>query len=176
MKCLRGNARRWPLYLFVTVGAIALATGAAAEQKQIFGWVEKVCLSPEKMIIKAKLDSGANTASLNAIDLEAFERDGEEWVRFKVVDPEAGKKVLFERRVVRHVKIKEHGGGYQRRPVVVVKVCLGRTCRDAEMSLVNRTHFNYQILLGRRMLAGLALLDMSRTFTASPSCEGIEKD
>jgi hypothetical protein len=147
-----------------------------AEEKQIFGWVEKVCLSPEKMIIKAKLDSGANTASLNAIDLEEFEREGKAWVRFKVMDPETGKKVPFERPVERHVRIKEHGGGYQRRPVVTVRVCLGRTCRDAEMSLVNRTHFNYQILLGRRMLAGMALIDMSRTFTTDPSCEGIEKD
>ena len=49
------------------------------------GWREWVQLSDIGVPwIKAKLDTGAQTSSLNAHDAVVFERDGIDWVRFTV--------------------------------------------------------------------------------------------
>ena len=47
------------------------------------GWREWISL-PEWSIdyIKVKVDTGARTSSLHVRDLEYFEKDGENWVRF----------------------------------------------------------------------------------------------
>ncbi len=49
------------------------------------GWREWVALTDwDVPYVKAKLDTGARTSSLHAFDLESFDRDGEEWVRFEI--------------------------------------------------------------------------------------------
>ncbi len=49
------------------------------------GWKEIVGL-PKLSIpsIKAKIDTGARTSALHAVDLEPFEQDGVEWIAFRV--------------------------------------------------------------------------------------------
>lgn len=150
-------------------------SASVAQMKTIFGWVEKVQIFPERVVLKAKLDTGAKTSSLNAVELTSFQKNGEKWVRFNVIDPESHKKVEFERRVVRMVKIKEHDGPPQTRPVVLMDICLGWMLEETEMSLIDRTSFNYQMLLGRKMLSGKVIVDPSVKFTARPTCERTTK-
>lgn len=80
----------------------------ASAEPRIYGWVENGLLLPENLPVKAKLDTGAQTSSLDAKDLRRFERDGEPWVRFTVEVKEEGKnrRVTFERKVVRDVKVR----------------------------------------------------------------------
>jgi hypothetical protein len=51
-------------------------------------------LMPWGVELKTKLDSGALTSSLHATDVDVFEKDGDDWVRFTVdvVDEATGKK------------------------------------------------------------------------------------
>src|SRR5690606_12635003 len=54
------------------------------EGKVIVGWVEKGRILPEHTAVKVKVNSGALTSSMHAINLERFRRDGERWVRYDV--------------------------------------------------------------------------------------------
>ena len=138
--------------------------------KRRLGWVERALVTEQGITVKAKLDSGARTSSLDARNIERFRRDGEEMVRFDFINPSDGRKVRVERPVLRTVRIREHGGGYQRRPVVAVWLCLGDVARDVEVTLVNRKGFIYPLLVGRRAMEGLIVIDPDETFTTPPTC------
>lgn len=137
----------------------------AESQLPVYGYVENVLLGPGDLHLKAKLDSGAKTSSLNTSDLVEFERDGEQWVKFKLIDPSAEEEeVEFERKIERHVRIKQHCNGIERRPVIMMEVQLGTIHVEREFTLSERSESIYQASLGRNILNGLVLIDTSRTF------------
>ncbi|MFZ5654792.1 MAG: ATP-dependent zinc protease [Pseudomonadota bacterium] len=150
------------------------AAARADDAKVIAGWVEKVYFAAAPgHEVKAKLDSGAKTSSVNARDVEDFERDGRPWVRFELVLPDEDDRtrvIAMERPVTRYVRIKEHRGDHDRRPVVELEFCFVGRFHRAQFSLVDRTRFHYPVLLGRRFLAGVALIDPGATFLTEPDC------
>lgn len=136
----------------------------------VVGWIERVRLGLEGLVISAKLDTGADTSSLHASDIRWYTRDDGDWVAFDVVN-EKGEKVRFERKVVRIARIKRMGGGVQKRPTVLMGVCLGKVYKLTQVNLADRTGFNYEFLVGRRFLAGAFAVDPARTYTVEPECE-----
>jgi hypothetical protein len=141
------------------------------------GWLENATLEGGKLRLTAKLDTGARTSAVNASDITASQRDGRDWVRFRLGDPDEPERghLVLERPVTRWVEIKRQSGAADRRPVVELEVCIGRKSRRVEVSLTNRRRFNYPLLLGRNYLAGNALVDAGRTYTAKPTCDAGER-
>lgn len=147
------------------------ATDAVAQQgKLIFGWVEEVVISRGEFTLHAKLDTGADTSSLDAQNISRFEREGEPWVRFTIVGERPGQRTRLEKPLVRDVLIKRHRGPSQRRPVVVVPVCLGPFLMDIEVNLIDRSNFNYPVLIGRAAMQNIAVVDPERAYTHEPDC------
>ncbi len=134
------------------------------EQDQLItaGWLEGVLLQPWNIRMRAKLDTGAKTSSLHAVDIRRFKKEGEQWVRFYT-----GTKSLvkIEMPLVRDVKIKDHKLKAAVRPVVEMTFCLHNQLFTSEFSLIDRSPFNYPILLGRTMLQQGIIVDPSITFT-----------
>jgi hypothetical protein len=143
-----------------------------AEGKQVVGWLEKVCIYPGNLVIHAKLDTGARNSSLNASHITEFTRNGEQWVRFKVTS-RYGKTVTFERKVQRVVKIKRHGANPQIRFAILLGICLGSFFGETEVNLVDRSNFNYQMLIGRSFLKDNVIIDPSLKYTTKPNCKVI---
>jgi len=141
---------------------------------EIFGWVERVELMDGDLSVKAKLDTGAATSSLDATNIERFRRDGQRWVRFTVTDPETDDQIELEKPLSRNVRIVRHSGEHQRRPVVKIPLCFGPFAREVEFSLIDRSNFIYPALLGRSALEGHALIDSGETFINYPDCAGNE--
>ena len=148
---------------------IVMAEGKPDVQ-QIYSWKEKVRVYPSGLEFKAKLDSGAKTSSIHAINIEEFERDDEEWVRFTLENLD-DKKETLERKIVRHVRIKEHDGSTQRRAVIKLGICLGTMYKEVEVNLVDRSHFTTRMLIGRSYMEDHVLIDPSNTYTHPPLCE-----
>jgi hypothetical protein len=137
---------------------------------QVAGWVENVSIFPGNIKVKAKLDTGARHSSLNATDIDAFERGGEKWVRFKLKNWK-GRTQSFEARMNRMATIKQHDAQSATRPVIRLGICLGSVYKEVEVNLEDRSKFNYQLLIGRSFLKKSFLVDSSATFTLQPSCQ-----
>ena len=165
----------------VLLALLALvALPALAAEPTLYGRYEKIGLPELKQTLKAKMDTGAYTASLSARDIELFKRDGEEWVRFRL----AAKGVddtLYEHLVARISKIKnraeesddEDAVAISKRPVIDLQLCLGDQLRTVEVNLVDRSGFNYPLLIGAKALRELdAAIDPAKRYTASkPDCK-----
>lgn len=164
--------------LALLLGAIpALVTAqetASRSDKTLLGWVENIRLLPSDTPMKAKLDSGAKSNSLHAIDIERFEADGRDMVRFTVLrdhdDPNSA-RMEYERPVVREVGIKlRNTSRRDERVVVRLEFCLAGERYNALFNLTNRGGFNYPVLLGRDFLKQHFLIDPSRSFTHKARC------
>jgi len=139
-------------------------------EKVTAGWVEWVCFQPETIQLKAKVDTGARTSSLHAYDMIEFERDGNKWVRFHVEHQKSGELLEIERPVVRYLKVIQHEDEPQKRPVVDMEIRMGRFHEKAEFTLIDRSNFVYQVLVGRNFLKGLVLVDCEETFLLGKPC------
>jgi hypothetical protein len=145
-----------------------------AHAKEIVGWVEKVRIYPGKLLVEARVDTGADISSLHCDCITSFDRNGEKWVSF-VVETSDGRPVLMERKVVRVAKIKRHFGEVQERMVVKLGVCLGKTYKEAEVTVVDRSGLTYPMLIGRDFLEGDFLVDPSVSYKTEPQCNRPEK-
>jgi hypothetical protein len=140
-------------------------------KKQVYGWIEDVLIDPRHALkLPAKLDTGADTTSLDARNIRRARRDGEDYVRFVVTEPATGESVELEKPFVRAVRIKGHGNEPARRVVVRMRICIGDRSRSIEVNLVDRAHFEYPLLLGRNALRDVAVIDPNLRRTREPSC------
>ncbi|HEU5482676.1 MAG TPA: ATP-dependent zinc protease [Sphingomicrobium sp.] len=133
----------------------------------VVGWREWASL-PELGIkrIKAKIDTGARTSALHAFHLEPYQRDGREWVRFKIhpkqrrTDVEAVCEApVSDRRVV-----SDSGGHREERYVIETAVELPGLCWRMEVTLTSRDDMRFRMLIGRTALKGRMLIDPSRSY------------
>ena len=155
----------------IALTAAAESSDPSADRKDIFGWVEPVLVGKSRVELEAKLDTGADTSSMHAAKIRRFRsKDRKLWVEFRLTEQETGRTIRFKKKLVRYAYIKEHEGPSQKRPVVNMKICLGDHEKDIEVSLVDRSGFQYPILLGRNALEGHVVVDPELRNTARPSC------
>lgn len=155
-------------------GLLALmgALPALAMEKQLVGWVERVRLHPGNVLLEAKLDTGAESSSLDATHITRFSRAGAEWVRFDVNDRH-GKTVTLEHPLVRQATIKRHFAKSQFRPVIRLRVSLANVSQETEVNLVDRSGFAHPMLIGRKFMEGRLIIDPAVQHTLEP--EGAEQ-
>lgn len=138
--------------------------------KEIYGWIEWVAVGDDGIRLKAKLDTGATTSSITAEDIQHFKRGGDKWVRFTIRDEHLDGAEIIEAPLARHVRIRRHGGQTQRRPVVKLGLCVGNIYRERQFSLIDRSGFNYPVLIGRNYMRDHILVDSDVIYTQEPSC------
>jgi hypothetical protein len=86
-------------------------------------------------------------------------------VRFVIVDRISGKKAKVESRLTRTVDITRHGADPQIRPVGKLKARLSKVELRREFSLTDRSEFTYPVLIGRNLLQGEFIVDVTRKNT-----------
>lgn len=139
------------------------------DNKEILGRSEWIGLPGVGTYLKARIDSGATTSSLSATEITRFERDGENWVRFKlglndddsVVD--SVRDEWIEAPVERRVRIIQ-ASGEESRPVISLLMTLGPLRETVQFTLNDRTHLDHPVLLGRRFLMDITVIDVAEQY------------
>jgi len=135
----------------------------------VLGWRERLAL-PQLGIpmLKAKLDTGARSSALHVDTLEEFQRDGATWLRFSM---HAGRgqpsDVFAEAPALDRRAVTDTGGRRTERWFIRSEVDLAGQRFVADISLTNRGHMLFPMLLGRRALAGRFAVDSALSYTQS---------
>ena len=162
---------RKALVAFVALFTCTVAAAPAAQMtRRVIGWVEPVSVERGALQLQAKMDTGADSTSINVDTLKIERRAGREWAVFSV-QGEHG-TVRFERPVARYVLVKRVAGGTQRRPKVRLVLCIAGVAASTEVSLVDRESMSYPMLVGRSFLRGRFAVDPARRNTTRPNCAG----
>ena len=116
--------------------------------------------------IKAKLDTGAQTSSIHAYDVEAFDLGGEAWVRFGIRpwQKSDADEVVVERPVVDVRRVRSSSGHVDERFVVSLPLVLVGRRVEAEVTLSNRDSMGFRMLIGREALSRGFVVDSARSF------------
>lgn len=124
-------------------------------EKLRIGWREWIGL-PDLGIpaIKAKVDTGARTSSLHALDAESYTDRGMSYVRFMLLPMQ---DTMWQGRVVSapmvdRRRVTSSGGHWTERFVVHLEIVLGGVIIPTEVTLANRRDMRYRMLLGRQAL------------------------
>jgi hypothetical protein len=139
----------------------------SSDGRKVIGWREWVQL-PELGVFetKAKVDTGADNSSLHAFNVERFDRDGVDFVRFEVHPRRRSRRptIQCEAPVAMEKKVKNPGGRIEVRPVIRTKVIVAGVEMDALVNLTSRDEMGFRMLLGRRTVRGKFIVDPGRSY------------
>jgi ribosomal protein S6--L-glutamate ligase len=131
---------------------------------------EEWCVFEEMGIpaIKARVDSGAKTSSIQAANTKIVMRHGEEWVQFDVHPLQENRSITVhcEARLIDRRIVKSSSGISEERLVVKTPVRLGPDKFDIELTLASRDTMEFRMLLGREALSGRYLVDPGQNLLA----------
>lgn len=130
----------------------------------IIGEVEPIYFLPMKSPFYARIDTGATVSALDCKDVERFERDGEKWVSFKLINRKSGEEHVFEKKIESFYRVRRIGEDEHRKSVKM-DVKMGGETFSALFTIADRSSFDYQGLVGRNILTGRFIVDTSTSYT-----------
>ncbi|MGO2497317.1 MAG: ATP-dependent zinc protease family protein [Vibrio litoralis] len=156
--------------LFIPLSSLAVAAepqqdvAQLLQDKIVVGEKEWVTVLDTDQRTIAKIDTGATTSSINAIDIHDFEKDGKDMVLFKIkAKDDVSKEITLP--VKRWVHIKQSSSPEtSRRPIVELDIKLGDKTYTTPFNLVDRDHMINAILIGRSFLDPIALVDVEQKY------------
>jgi hypothetical protein len=136
----------------------------------VIGWRELIAL-PEFGIasMRAKIDTGARTSALHALDQQLFEKDGAPWVRFRVPIPGTPRTARFTAPVLDQRDIRNTSGEPESRIVIRLLMILSWHRWHIEVTLANREKMEFDMILGRTAIRRRGIMvDPGRSWLAGP--------
>ena len=138
-------------------------------QKRVVGWKEHAALPDLKVKdVIAKMDTGANLASIDASEIKYSTKSGVKYVNFKIMKrnntvrktsaPLAGFK-----------RIKSSNGEVERRPDIKTTLLVDGISKKIELTLTDRGPMDYTMLIGRKALGRRWVVNPSISFLTDPN-------
>jgi len=143
--------------------------GQKKREKRVVGWKEHAALPDLKVKdVIAKMDTGANLASIDASEIKYSTKGGVKHVNFKIMKrnntvrktsaPLAGFK-----------RIKSSNGDVERRPYIKTTLLVDGISKKIELTLTDRGPMDYTMLIGRKALGRRWVVNPSVSFLTKPN-------
>lgn len=138
------------------------------QEPLVIGWKERLEF-PEWRLrrLRVKVDTGARTSALDVQGYDLCETDGSGLIaRLRLaLDLRHPERVaLVQTPVLKMVAVSNTGGGCEQRPLVEALIRLGPVVKRIRLTLTNRAHMRYRMILGREALVGTFVVDVSRKY------------
>lgn len=150
------------LTIFLIFGFVSNSSAQLLKEKVLIGRIEWVSLPELKVKHKARIDTGAKTTSMHAVNIEEVEQRGELFVKFQTADSE-GKLIQVVRKVDTTQKVSNTSGFITKRYVIKEKIKMGNIEREVLINLNDRSKMDYKFLIGRNVLLGRFIVDVARS-------------
>ena len=134
-------------------------------EKIVIGTVDEIDFTTMGLEdIPCKIDTGAQTSSLHCSKIRLIEKEGVEYLTFRVLDPshEQYSKKKFQFENFKERKIKNSFGNYEYRYVIRTQVKLFGRRISAEFTLADRGRMRYPVLIGKKLLLNRFVVDVSQ--------------
>lgn len=126
------------------------------------GWREWLSL-PELGIekVKAKIDTGARTSCIHALNIEEYEVDGEKWVKFitQPLQEDEETQVVCNAKVKKKNHVTSSGGQKELRYFIETTLHAGKYSWPIEITLTSRATMKFRMLLGRTAMENRIVVD-----------------
>ena len=128
--------------------------------------------------IKARIDSGAKTSSIQSTNIKKFKKGKESWVSFDVnpIQDNLSIVVHCESKIVDVRIVKSSSGITDKRFVIMEKVQIGNNSFEIELTLANRDGMDFRMLLEREAMKDRFIVNPSKHYlTSQITDEELEK-
>lgn len=136
-----------------------------SEHYFLIGWQEW-CSLPKLNIplVKAKIDTGAKTSSIHAVDIETHKIRGKEFVEFTVHPIQRCLSISRRCRaaIVDRRQVMSSSGHKEKRYVIKTPIIVGEHRWDIELTLTDRESLQFRMLLGRAALRAQVIINPKR--------------
>jgi hypothetical protein len=129
--------------------------------KQIVGLREQALIAGLNIVMQARISTNVPNSVVDARNIQMFERNGEEWVRFTIYNPDTKEPHVLERKRLRFQTVQSANPTPDRRPVVEIRFTIGKLTQRGEFILADRSDSEFPILIGRNLLRDVMLVDVS---------------
>ena len=136
----------------------SLPVVALSEIRSVYGYIEPITLLPWKQPLNARLDTGAESSSISAKDINIYKIDtGENYVAFRVAHPSISNEYYYDLPLKKEIPIKnrqgeDNDGAESFRPVVEIPLCFDKKQYIVEANLIDRSELINPVLIGRDTL------------------------
>lgn len=116
--------------------------------------------------VKVKIDTGARTSALHALDIERVKANGKDLVRFSVQPLQRNKSVIIrtEAPLVDIRSVSDSGGHTENRFVISSLIAMGPMNEEIDITLTERNSMLFRMLVGRTALADNVLVDPAASY------------
>lgn len=125
-------------------------------KKTVVGWEEWVGLPDIGLpMIKAKVDTGAQTSCLHATNIKVIKRGDKRFVKFRINPIHKNKKLIVRciAPLVDRRYVIDSGGHREKRYVIETSMIIGRKKHTVELTLTNRKTMAFRMLIGRQAMS-----------------------
>ena len=137
------------------------------KDKIIVGWREWLSIPGLNIKgIKAKIDTGARTSALHAVNLKSFEINGRHKIKFGVHPLQRRNDIVVKcvADVIDYRRVTSSDGQSEMRYIVHSSITIGNLTWPVELSLTNRKSMRFRMLLGRSAISGLLIVDPAKSY------------